>query len=109
MIKDFLKNICLITFALIAPISLPAGGIQRDLNEYELFHNSKEIILSSNCFLFAFPKNNARKLVVLESGSSLSILRKWNVDEGDIWLRVQLANNQLIDDPNKITRGWIKL
>ena len=108
MIKDFLKNICLITFALIGPISLPAGGIQRDLNEYKFLNNSKEIILNSNRFLYPFPKNNAKKLVVLDSGSSLSILRKWAGDERDIWVRVQLANNQLIDDPNKIIRGWIK-
>ena len=107
MIKNLLKNICLITFALIGPISLPAGGIQRDLNDYKFLDNSKEIILSSNCSLYAFPKNNAKKLRVLNSGSSLSILRKWKLNERDIWLRVQLANNKLIDDPNKIIKGWI--
>ncbi len=49
MINDFLKNFCLITFALIGPITLPAGGIQRNLNDYNALNNSKEIILSSNC------------------------------------------------------------
>ena len=29
--------------------------------------------------------------------------------EKDIWLRVELATNQLIDNPNKTTKGWIKI
>jgi len=109
MIKDFLKNICLITFALIGPITLPAGGIQRNLNDYNALNNSKEIILSSNCSLYTYPKNTAKKLLLLKSGSSLSILRKWKVNERDLWVRVELATNQLIDNPNKISRGWIKI
>ena len=109
MIKDLLKNICLITFALIGPITLPAGGIQRNLNEYKYVNSSKEIILCSNCSLYAFPENNAKTLAVLNSGSSLYILRKWKVNEGNLWVRVQLATNQLIDNPHKNTRGWIKI
>tara|TARA_B100000945_G_C19948504_1_gene397411 strand:- start:11 stop:340 length:330 start_codon:yes stop_codon:yes gene_type:complete len=109
MIKDFLKNICLITFALIGPITLPAGGIQRNFNEYKFLNNSKEIILSSNCSLYTFPKTNAKQLMVLNSGSSLLILRKWKGNQSDIWFRVELATNQLIEHPNKITRGWIKI
>ncbi len=109
MINDFLKNICLITFALIGPITLPAGGIQRDLNDYKFLNNSKEIILSSNSYLFTYPKNTAKKLLVLNSGSSLSILRKWKVNDRDLWVRVELAINHLIDNPNQPTRGWIKI
>ena len=109
MINNLLKNICLIIFALIGPITLPAGGIQRDFNSNEFTNNSKEIFLSANCSLFAFPKTNAKKLVEINSGSTLSILRKWKVKEGDVWVRVQLATNQLIENPNKITRGWIKI
>ena len=109
MIKSLLKNICLIGFALIGPITLPAGGIQRDLVEYEILNNSKEIILKSNSALYTFPKTNAKQLTVLNSGSSLSILRKWVVTERDVWVRVELATNRFIDHPNKITRGWIKI
>ena len=109
MIKNLLKNICLITFALIGPISLPAGGIQKDLNDYKFLDNSKEIILNSNSSLYAFPKNNAKKLSVINTGSSLSILQKWKLNDRDnLWVRVKLANNNLIDNPNKIIKGWIK-
>ena len=109
MMKNILKNICLIGFALIGPITLPAGGIQRILDEYKTLNNSKEIILNSNCSLYTFPKTNAKKLMVLNSGSTLSILRKWVVNESDVWARVELATNRFIDDPNKTTKGWIKM
>ncbi len=109
MIKNMIKNICLIGFALIGPITLPAGGIQRILNEYKTLNNSKEIILNSNCSLYTFPKTNAKQLMVLYPGTTLSILRKWVVKESDVWARVELATNRLIDDPNKTTKGWIKM
>ena len=109
MIKNLIKNICLIGFALIGPITLPAGGIQRNLVEFKVLNASKEIILNTNLSLYTFPSNNSKKLMVLNSGSSLSILRKWLVNEKDIWLRVELVTNKLIDSPNRITRGWIEM
>ena len=107
--KNIIKNICLIGFALIGPITLPAGGIQRILNEYKTLNNSKEIILNSNCSLYTFPKTNAKKLMVLYPGSTLSILRKWVANKSDVWARVELASNRLIENPNKTTKGWIKM
>ena len=104
-----IKNFCLIGFALIGPITLPAGGIQRILNEYKTLNNSKEIILSSNCSLYTFPKANAKKLMVLNSGSSLSVLQKWVVNENDTWARVELLTNRFIENPNRTRRGWIKI
>ena len=109
MMKNVIKNICLIGFALIGPITLPAGGIQRNLNEYNILNDSKEIILNANCSLYAFPKTNAKKLIVLNSGSSLSILQKWEVNEDDTWARVELLTNRFIEDPEKTKRGWIKI
>ena len=108
MIKTLLKNFCLITFALIAPITLPAGGIQKSINHNKL-HNTKEIILSSNTSLYSFPEINSKELLVLDMGLSLSVLRNWKVNETEIWVRVELASNKLLDDPNKITKGWIKM
>ena len=107
--KNMIKNICLIGFALIGPITLPAGGIQRNLNEYETLNNSKEIILNGSCSLYTFPKTNAKKLIVLNPGSSLSILRKWVVNERDIWVRVELVTNRFIEHPTITTKGWIKM
>ena len=109
MMNNLLKNFCLITFALIAPITLPAGGIQKSLNQNNFSENTREIILSSNASLYSFPAINAKELLVLDIGTCLSVLRNWKVCESEIWLRVELASNKILDDPNKITKGWIKM
>ena len=109
MINNLLKNFCLFTFALIGPITLPAGGIQKSLNQIKYLDNSEEIIVNSNTFLYSFPEINATKLLVLDLGSNLSVLHNFKVNETEIWVRVELASNKLLDDPNKITKGWIKI
>ena len=109
MINNLLKNFCLITFALIGPITLPAGGIQKSLNQIEYLDNTREIIVNSDTFLYSFPETYAKELLVLDIGTTLSVLRNWKVSESEIWVRVELASNKLLDDPNKITKGWIKI
>ena len=105
MINNLLKNFCLITFALIAPITLPAGGIQKSLNQNK-FH-SNEIILNACTPLYSFPEIKSKELLVLDVGTNLSVLQNWKVNESQIWLRVELASNKFLDNPNKITKGWI--
>ena len=109
MINNFLKNFCLIVFALIGPITLPAGGIQKSLNQSKFLNNKNEIILSFATSLYSFPEIDAKKLMVLDSGTSITILRNWKVNEREIWVRVELASNKILDHPNKITKGWIKM
>ena len=109
MINNLLKNLCLITFALIAPITLPAGGIQKSFNQNKFLNSTNEIILSSTTFLYSFPEIHARELSVLDIGTTVSVLRNWKVSESEIWIRVELASNKFLDDPNKITKGWIKM
>ena len=109
MINNLLKNFCLIIFALIAPITLPAGGIQKSLNQNKFSHNTDEITLCSTTSMYSFPENYANELLVLDTGTTLSVLRQWKVSESEIWVRVELASNKLFDDPNKILKGWIKM
>ena len=109
MINNLLKNICLIIFALVAPITLPAGGIQKSLDQYNFLYNTKEIILLSETSLYSYPKINAEKLMVIDSGTLIKILQKWKAYEGEFWVRVKLSSHNFLDDPNKITKGWIKM
>ena len=109
MINNFIKNFCLIIFALIAPITLPAGGIQKTLNQNKFPSNKREIILTSNTSLHSFPGIIAKELLLLNVGTTVSVLRDWKVNENEIWVRVELASNKLLDDPNKVTKGWIKM
>ena len=107
--NNLLKNICLITFALFGPITLPAGGIQKSLNQDEFLNNDKEIILSFETSLYSCPEKDAKKLDVLDSGTSITILRNWKLNEREIWFRIELASNKILDDPKKVTKGWIKM
>ena len=109
MINNVLKNFCLITFALIAPITLPAGGIQKSLNQNKFPNNTNEIILSSNTSLYSCPEIYAKELLVLDVGTTLSVLQNWKVSKKETWVRVELASNKFLDDPNKILKGWIKM
>ena len=109
MINNVIKNCCLITFALIAPITLPAGGIQKSLNHNKFPNNTNEIILSSNTSLYSCPEIYAKELLVLDVGTTLSVLRNWKVSKSETWVRVELASNKFLTDPNKILKGWIKM
>ena len=109
MINNLIKKFCLITFALIAPITLPAGGIQKSLNQNKFPYSTNEIILCSNTSLYSCPEINAKELLVLDVGTTLSLLRNWKVSKNETWVRVELASNKLLDDPNKILKGWIKM
>ena len=109
MINNLLRNFCLITFALIAPITLPAGGIQKSLNQHSFSNNTNEIILSSNTSLYSFPEIHDKELLVLDIGTNLLILRNWKVSKSETWVRVELASNKYLDDPNRILKGWIKM
>ena len=109
MINNLLKNFCLITFALIAPITLPAGGIQKSFNQNKFPNKTNEITLSSNTFLYSFPEIKSKELLVLDMGTTLSVLRKWKVSESETWIRVELAHNILTDNSNKVKKGWIKM
>ena len=109
MINNVLKNFCLITFALIAPITLPAGGIQKSLNQNKFPNSTNEIILCSNTSLYSCPEIYARELLVLDVCTTLLVLRNWEVSNNENWVRVELASNKLLDDPNKILKGWIEI
>ena len=109
MINNVLMNFCLITFALIAPITLPAGGIQKNLSQNKFPNNTNEIILSSKTSLFSCPEIYAKELLVLDVRTTLSVLHNWKVSKNENWVRVELASNKFLDDPNKILRGWIKM
>ena len=81
MINNVLKNFCLIIFALIAPITLPAGGIQKSLNQNKFPNNTNEITLSANTSLYSCPEIYAKELLVLDVGTTLSVLRIWKVSK----------------------------
>ena len=65
--------------------------------------------MSFNTYLYSYPEINAKELLVLDVGTTLSVLRNWKVSKSESWVRVELASNKFLDDPNKILKGWIKM
>ena len=83
------------------------GGIIVNQNKFP--NNTKEIILSSNTSLYSSPEIYSKELLVLDVGTTLSVLRNWKVSKSETWVRVELASNKFLDDPNRILKGWIKM
>ena len=65
--------------------------------------------MSSNTSLYSFHEIHANELLVLDIGTSLSVLRYWKVSDSEVWVRVEIASNKLLDDPNKVKKGWLKM
>jgi len=109
MINNYIKNICLIIFALVGPISLPAGGIQRSINANLNAESSNEIILNSNRYIYYYPEKNSKKLSFLKNGTSASILRYWIDSDNERWIRVELSKSIFISNFSQPLKGWMKL
>jgi len=109
MINNYIKNICLIAFALFAPIYLPAGGIQKNLNNLSCFNKAKEIVIDSNCTIYVMPDLYSQKLRHLKTGSTLLILRDWVTPNNVKWLRVQTSTTIFAENSRKPMRGWIRV
>ena len=109
MINNYIKNICLIIFALVGPVSLPAGGIQRSISTSLDVDNTNEIILNSNKYLYYYPEKNSKKLSSVTVGTSASILRYWIVSEDERWIRVELSKSIFINNLGQPLKGWMKI
>ena len=109
MINNYIKNICLIIFALVGPVSLPAGGIQRSISTSLDVDNTNEIILNSNEYLYYYPEKNSKKLSSVTVGTSASILRYWIVSEDERWIRVELSKSIFINNLGQPLKGWMKI
>ena len=109
MINNYIKNICLILFALVGPITLPAGGMQRSTITNLDIDNSNEIIINSNRYLYYYPEKNSKKLYSLSIGTSASILRYWISSDEQKWIRVELPKNVFINNISQPFKGWIKI
>jgi len=108
MINHYIKNICLIVFALVGPISLPAGGIQRSIN-INLNDKSNEIIINANKYLYFYPEKNSKKLSSISIGTSASILRYWIDSDDSRWIRVELSKSIFNNNPGQPLKGWMKI
>ena len=94
-------------FALVGPISLPAGGIQRSLTD--LNNKSNEIIINSNKYVYFYPEKNSKKLSSISIGTSASILRYWIDSDEKRWIRVEFSKSIFDHNPSLPLKGWMKI
>ena len=107
MINNYIKNICLIFFALVGPISLPAGGIQRSI--IELNDRSNEIIINSNKYIYFYPEKNSKKLSSISIGTSASVLRYWIDSDDGRWIRIELSQSIFNNNLGQPLKGWMTI
>ena len=108
MINNYIKNICLIFFALVGPISLPAGGIQRSIVYSLDVEKSNEIIINSNRYIYYYPEKNSKKQSFVSLGTSASILRYWIASDNERWIRVELPKT-IFNNFGQPLKGWMKI
>ena len=107
MINNYIKNICLIVFALVGPISLPAGGIQRSITDLD--YKTNEIIINSNKYIYFYPEKNSKKLSLISKGTSASILRYWIDSDDKRWIRVEFSKSIFNNNLCQPLKGWMKI
>ena len=107
MINSYIKNICLIVFALVGPISLPAGGIQRSIADLD--YKTNEIIINSNKYIYSYPEKNSKKLSLISQGTSASILRYWIDSDDKRWIRVEFSKSIFNNNLCQPLKGWMKI
>jgi hypothetical protein len=90
----------LLSFALVAPAALPAGGGDRRLPELRRRQGTAEPLLATTgqC-LHCAPQQQAPVITPVALGEPLRVLRSWCSTRGERWLQVQLAGNG--------RRGWL--
>ena len=100
----------LLSFALFAPVSLPAGGIDGGKNEIRRSYQSCDpIFVGKFCQLRLIPYSDAPTLRTLKPGTFLRVIRIWKDYEGNNWLKVQISSIGFIENTGLVTRGWLNV
>jgi len=90
----------LLSFALVAPAGLPAGGAERRLPEVRRRQTAQEPLLApARLALRCAPQQQAPAITAVPLGEPLRVLRSWCTGGGQRWLQVELAGSG--------RRGWL--
>ena len=95
----------LLGFALIAPVTLPAGGPDRRQPEVRRRQAGEPLISAGSRSLQASPERQAPALASLAGDEPLRVLRSWHSPAGERWLQVEAASAPVGMAPAR--RGWL--
>tara|TARA_Y100001968_G_scaffold307456_1_gene325292 strand:- start:389 stop:721 length:333 start_codon:yes stop_codon:yes gene_type:complete len=107
----FFRWAWLLGVALIAPVSLPAGGAYQGnkIPEVRPRNGFSPLISGENCYLLTSPLQSAPPLKKIRNGTPLKVLRVWKSLDGQLWLKVQVTHLEILDSLNSPRRGWINV
>ena len=87
----------LLAFALIAPVGLPAGGVDRRSLELRRRSAGEPLLSIGGQALQSAPEQQAPVVAELGADQPLRVLRSWRSGAGEQWLQVEAAE----------LRGWL--
>lgn len=96
----------LLGFALVGPISLPAGGADRRQLELRRRLEGEPLLCAARTDLKVAPSCHAPVLARVMQDQPLRILRRWQDRRGARWLMVETAATVAAGDRR---RGWMPL
>ena len=107
-INSLFSWVLLLSFALLTPITLPAGGASK--SNYKICKSDGfGPIIAGNYFkLRSSPSLDAPSLRVLTPGTPLRILRVWHSPQGNDWMHVQISSFEVNKFAASSLRGWLK-
>ena len=84
----------LVSFALLAPAALPAGGGDHrspQLRRREAGRRAEPLLAHASCELRCAPEHHAPVLARCDTGTPFRVLRRWCSPRGERWLQVEWA------------------
>ena len=96
--------VALLGFALIAPVTLPAGGAERRLPEVRRRQAGEPLLPASVRSLQTAPECRAPALAQVAADQPLRVLRSWSDAGGERWLQVEAASGLGLTPAR---RGWL--
>jgi len=81
----------LLGFALIAPVTLPAGGPDRRQPEVRRRQAGEPLLNTGARSLHSSPERQAPALARLSADEPLRLVRSWHSPAGERWLQVEAA------------------
>tara|TARA_Y100001968_G_C19300096_1_gene688597 strand:- start:566 stop:901 length:336 start_codon:yes stop_codon:yes gene_type:complete len=108
-IRSLLGWSLLLTFALWAPVSLPAGGGSKAAHTIRRINRFGTIVLSENCYLRSSPSIDSLSLRTLPAGMPINIIKTWSSSSGDNWLLVKINSINFTDGVGSPRRGWLNV
>ena len=110
---NFMRSILgwglLLSFALLAPVSLPAGGISQSNLAIKRLNDRDSRFAGNKCYLRASPSLDSPSLRTLCAGTPIRVLRIWHAPDGGHWVQVKLISINFTGVIGSVTRGWVNV